>query len=192
MCVLRRCVCTVCLDPATDAKRNCRPKTSAKRNKYKTGALSSPACLECVSHCGAGSTLTSHYHPSGPAVAATQAGALYSSTTGRFRICWFVELHEGVVGGGQGLQRRRGLSGGGGWKWTNCGCGVSMGSGGYISPSLTWWGSRWGSSPPAGGEVGWNWDETGMKLGCVKTDQDFFFFLGSFFFFAQMKYLLYI
>lgn len=69
---------------AVDGNRNRRPSICEK-NKNKTGTLSAPTRLESVSRGGAGSTLTSHYHPSVPAVAATHADALYSSPLAGYR-----------------------------------------------------------------------------------------------------------
>lgn len=72
-----------------------------KEENKRTGTSPVATCLEYVSHCGAGSTLTAHNHPSVPVVAAAVAEALYSSPLAGYRSA--DSLSCGRVGGQRGL-----------------------------------------------------------------------------------------
>lgn len=79
--------CTRCSDCVWALANSTRsPNITKKKEENKTTGTSPVAtCLEYISHCGAGSTLTAHYHPSVPVVAATVADGLYSSPLAGYR-----------------------------------------------------------------------------------------------------------
>lgn len=61
-------------------------QTSLKKGRNKTQERCPVAVrLDCVGRCGAGSTLTAHYHPSAPVVGAAAADVLYSSPPTGYR-----------------------------------------------------------------------------------------------------------
>lgn len=72
-----------------------------KEENKRTGTSPVATCLEYVSHCGAGSTLMAHNHPSVPVVAAAVAEALYSSPLAGYRSA--DSLSCGRVGGQRGM-----------------------------------------------------------------------------------------
>lgn len=149
------------------ANSTCSPNITKEKEENKTRGILPHCHLPWVCHCGAGSILTAHYHPSVPVVAAMVADALYSSPLAGYRsadsqscgIVWGVwgqasegagdEAGQTVGGSTQQLTVSHLLLGDTWFPPTIVGLVSVNGPDGNLTT---------GTSPPTAGMLGWEWD----------------------------------